>query len=57
MIGEKTKVDNSAISEGAKDKLPVVTDFSKLTRMDKDRSVVTVNINLGGSSSPQPPGK
>jgi hypothetical protein len=57
MIGEKQKVDNQAITEGAKDKMPVTTDFSKLTRMDKERNTVTVNLNLGGSSTPLPPGK
>jgi hypothetical protein len=57
MIGEKQKVDNAAITEGAKDKIPTPTDFSKLTRMDKERNTVTVNINMGGSSTPLPPGK
>ena len=57
MIGEKSKVDNQAITEGAKDKMPATLDFSKLVRADKDRNVVTVNLNLGGSSTPLPPGK
>jgi len=57
MIGEKRKVDNAAITEGAKDKLPTPTDFSRLARMDKERNTVTVNLDLGGSSTPLPPGK
>lgn len=57
MIGEKNKVDNQAITEGGKDKMPESANFEELVRADKDRSVITVNLNLGGTSTPLPPGK